>query len=57
MHDLHVWEFSPGRYGCIVSLKAANPRELDDYRKAILKDTKIHHLTVEIAPAEANSPQ
>ena len=57
VHDLHVWEFSPGRYGCIVSLKAANPRELDDYRKAILKDTKIHHLTVEIAPAEANSPQ
>lgn len=51
VRDLHVWEFAPGRYGCIVSLSCSHPRELAEYRAAILKDARIHHLTVEVATA------
>ncbi|MCB9933693.1 MAG: CDF family Co(II)/Ni(II) efflux transporter DmeF [Planctomycetes bacterium] len=51
VRDLHVWEFAPGRYGCIVSLTCSHPRELAEYRAAILKDARIHHLTVEVATA------
>ncbi len=48
VHDLHLWELAPGRLGCIVSVEAAQPRELSVYRKAILEAARIDHLTVEV---------
>jgi cation diffusion facilitator family transporter len=46
--DLHLWEFAPGRRGCIVSLIAEQPRSLAEYRAAVLGTTDIEHLTIEV---------
>jgi cation diffusion facilitator family transporter len=46
--DLHVWELGPGRRSCIVSVVTANPREVTDYRQAVLSALDIAHLTIEI---------
>jgi Co/Zn/Cd efflux system component len=46
--DLHLWEMAPGRRGCIVSLVAAEPRDVADYRAAVAEAADVHHLTVEV---------
>jgi Co/Zn/Cd efflux system component len=46
--DLHVWELGPGRRSCIVSVVTARPREVSDYRDAVLAALDISHLTIEI---------
>jgi cation diffusion facilitator family transporter len=46
--DLHVWELGPGRRSCIVSVVTARPREVSDYRDAVLSALDISHLTIEI---------
>ncbi|MCC6572495.1 MAG: CDF family Co(II)/Ni(II) efflux transporter DmeF [Planctomycetes bacterium] len=46
--DLHLWEISPGRFGCIVSLVASQPRETEVYRQKVLQAARIAHLTVEV---------
>jgi cation diffusion facilitator family transporter len=46
--DLHVWELGPGRRSCIVSVVTARPREVSDYRDAVLSALAISHLTIEI---------
>lgn len=46
--DLHVWELGPGRRSCIVSVVTARPREVTDYRDAVLSALDIAHLTIEI---------
>jgi Co/Zn/Cd efflux system component len=50
--DLHVWELGPGRRSCIVSVVTATPRELDEYRDAVLKALPVAHLTIEIHRCE-----
>lgn len=46
--DLHVWELGQGRLGCIVSVHAAKPRSVTEYREAILAVAPVDHLTVEV---------
>jgi cation diffusion facilitator family transporter len=46
--DLHVWELGPGRRSCIVSVVTANPREVTDYRDAVLSALSVAHLTIEV---------
>lgn len=46
--DLHLWELAPGRRGCIVAVVAAEPRAVEHYRKLILAEVDLAHLTVEI---------
>jgi cation diffusion facilitator family transporter len=46
--DLHVWELGPGRRSCIVSVVTATPREVTDYRDAVLSALDVAHLTIEI---------
>jgi cation diffusion facilitator family transporter len=46
--DLHVWELGPGQRSCIVSVVTARPREVSDYRNAVLSALAISHLTIEI---------
>jgi cation diffusion facilitator family transporter len=46
--DLHVWELGPGRRSCLVSIVTANPRELDEYREAVLSALPVAHLTIEV---------
>lgn len=46
--DLHVWELGPGRRSCIVSVVTAHPREVSDYRNAVLSALDVAHLTIEI---------
>jgi cation diffusion facilitator family transporter len=46
--DLHVWELGPGRRSCIVSVVTARPREVSDYRDAVLSALPVSHLTIEI---------
>jgi cation diffusion facilitator family transporter len=46
--DLHVWELGPGRRSCIVSVVTARPREVSDYRHAVLSALDVAHLTIEI---------
>lgn len=50
--DLHVWELGPGRRSCIVSVVTARPREVTDYRDAVLSALDIAHLTIEIHQCE-----
>jgi len=50
--DLHVWELGPGRRSCIVSVVTARPREVADYREAVLSALDIAHLTIEIHRCE-----
>jgi cation diffusion facilitator family transporter len=50
--DLHVWELGPGRRSCIVSVVTARPREVADYRRAVLSALDIAHLTIEIHRCE-----
>jgi cation diffusion facilitator family transporter len=46
--DLHVWELGPGRRSCIVSIVTATPRDVEQYRRAVLDALPIAHLTIEI---------
>jgi cation diffusion facilitator family transporter len=46
--DLHVWELGPGRRSCIVSVVTACPREVTDYRDAVLAALDVAHLTIEV---------
>jgi cation diffusion facilitator family transporter len=46
--DLHVWELGPGRRSCIVSVVTARPREVTDYRDAVLTALPLAHLTIEV---------
>ncbi len=46
--DLHVWELAPGQRGCIVALVAAEPRAVEHYRRLILAEVALAHLTVEV---------
>jgi cation diffusion facilitator family transporter len=46
--DLHVWELGPGRRSCIVSVVTARPREVSDYRDAVLSALAVAHLTIEV---------
>jgi cation diffusion facilitator family transporter len=50
--DLHVWELGPGRRSCIVSVVTSRPREVTDYRDAVLSALDIAHLTIEIHQCE-----
>jgi cation diffusion facilitator family transporter len=50
--DLHVWELGPGRRSCIVSVVTARPREVTDYRDAVLSALEIAHLTIEVHQCE-----
>jgi cation diffusion facilitator family transporter len=50
--DLHVWDLGPGRRSCIVSIVTARPREIDDYRDAVLGALQVAHLTIEIHRCE-----
>jgi cation diffusion facilitator family transporter len=50
--DLHVWELGPGRRSCIVSVVTARPREVADYRSAVLSALDVAHLTIEIHRCE-----
>lgn len=50
--DLHVWELGPGRRSCIVSVVTAHPREVTDYRDAVLSALDVAHLTIEIHQCE-----
>ena len=46
--DLPVWELGPGRRSCIVSVVTAHPREVPDYRAAVLAALNVAHLTIEV---------
>jgi cation diffusion facilitator family transporter len=46
--DLHVWELGPGRRSCIVSVVTRHPREVSDYRDAVLSALEVAHLTIEV---------
>jgi cation diffusion facilitator family transporter len=46
--DLHSWEIGPGRRACIVSLISGAPRDIDDYRRRVLTDCPLAHLTIEV---------
>jgi cation diffusion facilitator family transporter len=46
--DLRVWDLGPGRRSCIVSIVTARPREIDEYRHAVLGALEVAHLTIEI---------
>ena len=50
--DLHVWELGPGRRSCIVSVVTAHPREVTDYRDAVLSALDVAHLTIEVHQCE-----
>jgi cation diffusion facilitator family transporter len=50
--DLHVWDLGPGRRSCIVSIVTARPREIDEYREAVLGALEVAHLTIEIHRCE-----
>ena len=46
--DLHVWDLSPGRRGCVATLVASRPREVRFYREAVLRELALAHLTIEV---------
>jgi cation diffusion facilitator family transporter len=58
--DLHVWELGPGRRSCIVSIVTGKPRDVEDYRHAVLAGLQVAHLTIEIhrctLPHDSSAP-
>ncbi|HEY1547830.1 MAG TPA: CDF family Co(II)/Ni(II) efflux transporter DmeF [Kofleriaceae bacterium] len=50
--DLHVWDLGPGRRSCIVSIVTARPREVEEYRRAVLDGLDVAHLTIEVHRCE-----
>ena len=48
--DLHVWEPVAGRWYCVVTLRAAEARPLQEYRARLEALGPLSHLTVEIHP-------
>jgi cation diffusion facilitator family transporter len=46
--DLHLWPVGPGRFACLVSLVAARPRCLDEYKARLKHLDELAHVTVEI---------
>lgn len=51
--DLHVWRVGQGRYACIASVVALEPRSLDHYRARLRVLGQIVHVTLEIVKHEA----
>ena len=49
--DLHVWRVGRGKYACVVTLVAAQPRSPDHYRRALGIHEELVHVTVEVHPA------
>jgi hypothetical protein len=47
-----VWDLGPGRRSVIVSIVTARPREVDEYRRAVLDALDVAHLTIEIHRCE-----
>lgn len=45
--DLHIWAIGPNLYAVIISVVARQRREPDEYKKVILLDSRIAHVTVE----------
>jgi cation diffusion facilitator family transporter len=52
--DLHLWQMGPGRWGLVVSLYTAEPRETAYYRRLILSVAPVSPLTVEVNRCEAD---
>ena len=46
--DLHLWEIGPNRRSCVVTIVAAEPREVAFYRRAALSAASLAHLTIEV---------
>lgn len=51
--DLHLWRVSPTQLACVVTLNAANPSSLDEYKAAVRAAAPIDHLTVEVSARQA----
>ncbi len=48
VHDVHVWESSPGHRACIVAISTESPRPLGEYRSLVLGAVAVDHLTIEV---------
>ncbi len=48
--DLHVWRVGQGRFACIISVVAAHPATLADYKQRLHMLNQVVHATVEILP-------
>lgn len=46
--DLHVWPMGNGRMSCVVTIESANSHTVEDFRKRILDQVGLAHLTVEL---------
>ena len=46
--DLHLWEIGAGRFGCVATIRTANPRDVGYYREQILAAVTLAHLTIEV---------
>ncbi len=49
--DLHLWRVGPKQLVCVVSVSAAEPRALSEYKALVMKAAPVDHLTVEVVTA------
>lgn len=46
--DLRVWPMGRGARGCVMTLSAAAPLHVAEYRRRVLQDFELEHLTIEV---------
>jgi cation diffusion facilitator family transporter len=46
--DLHVWPMGNGRMSCVVTIESGNSHTVEDYRRSILEQVALAHLTIEL---------
>ncbi len=55
--DLHVWQIGPGIYSAAITVVAAEPRPVSEYRERLLGRHGLVHLTVEVAATASCQPR
>ncbi|MGI6419891.1 MAG: CDF family Co(II)/Ni(II) efflux transporter DmeF [Thermoguttaceae bacterium] len=55
--DLHVWQIGPGIYSAAITVVAAEPRPVGEYRDRLLGSHGLVHLTVEVAATASCQPR
>jgi cation diffusion facilitator family transporter len=55
--DMHLWRVAEDRYACIVTLVAAQPQSVDEYKARLKPVHELAHVTVEILRCEECAPK
>jgi Co/Zn/Cd efflux system component len=51
--DMHIWRISGHHYSAAMVIESNSGKSVDEYKQMLERFDKIHHLTLEVHPADA----